>query len=123
MNKVQKIMSVIILAVAVALPTKAQMFGSSSAPVTAFQSTSTMVGSGSAYSSSPTLDEDGMATYSGAPSGPKRAPSTPGTPSTPGQGEKENQFPLGDGILPLMLLIGAYCGFVALRRRKKVVKG
>ena len=116
-------MSVIILAVAVALPTKAQMFGSSSAPVTAFQSTSTMVGSGSAYSSSPMLTENGLATYSGAPSGPKRAPSTPGTPSPPGQGEKENQFPLGDGILPLMLLIGAYCGFVALRRRKKVVKG
>ena len=123
MNKVQKIMSVIILAVVVALPTKAQMFGSGSAPVTAFQSTSTMVGSGSAYSSSPTLDEDGMATYSGAPSGPKRAPSTPGTPSTPGAGEKENQFPLGDGILPLLLMAMLFAGFVALRRKKTVVKG
>jgi hypothetical protein len=26
--------------------------------------------------------------------------------------------PLGDAILPMMMLIGAYCGFVALRRRK-----
>ena len=28
--------------------------------------------------------------------------------------------PIGDGILLMMLLIGAYCGFVALRRRKQV---
>ena len=26
--------------------------------------------------------------------------------------------PLGDAMLPMMMLIGAYCGFVALRRRK-----
>ena len=31
-----------------------------------------------------------------------------------------NPFPLGDGLLPMMLLIGAYCGYVTLRRRKHV---
>lgn len=31
-----------------------------------------------------------------------------------------NPNPLGDGILPMMLLIGAYCGYVTLRRRKHV---
>ena len=28
--------------------------------------------------------------------------------------------PLGDAVLPLMLLLGAYCGFVYYRRKKKV---
>jgi hypothetical protein len=120
MNKVQKIMSVIILAVAVALPTTAQMFDAGSSPVIAFQSTSTMTGSGSAYSSSPTLDEDGMATYSGASSGPRRVSSSPGTPTTPGAGEKENQFPLGDGILPLMLMALLLGGWIALRQKKQI---
>ena len=32
--------------------------------------------------------------------------------------EQEEPFPLGDAMLPMMMLIGAYCGFVALRRRK-----
>lgn len=121
MNKVQKIMSVMVLVVAIVLPTKAQISGQMSTPVIAFRSTSMMAGSGSAYSSSPMLTENGLATYSGAPSGPRReGAGTPGKPTTPGAGEKENQFPLGDGVLPMMLLLGAYCGFVALRRRKHV---
>jgi hypothetical protein len=31
---------------------------------------------------------------------------------------QEPGTPLGDAMLPMMMLIGAYCGFVALRRRK-----
>lgn len=123
MNKVQKIMSVMVLVVAIVLPTKAQISGQMSTPVIAFRSTSMMAGSGSSYSSSPMLTENGLATYSGAPSGPRRGGAgTPGagTPTTPGAGEKENQFPLGDGVLPMMLLLGAYCGFVYYRRKKKV---
>ena len=107
MNKVQKILSVLILAVAVVLPTKAQMFISSS-PDIAFRSTSTMVGSGSAYCSSPMLNENGTATYSGesssssAPSGPKKIV-TPGNEGT--------QQPIGDALLPMMLMALLYVLF------------
>jgi len=57
-----------------------------------------------------------------APGGPRRVgegdegsteddedPDNPGEPA-----------PLGDGVLPMMLLLGAYCGFVYYRRKKKV---
>ena len=123
MNKVQKIMSVMVLVVAIVLPTKAQISGQMSTPVIAFRSTSMMAGSGSAYSSSPMLTENGLATYSGAPSGPRRGGAgTPGagTPTTPGAGEKENQFPLGDAVLPMMLMAILFAAFITLRRRKKV---
>ena len=76
-------------------------------PSAVFQSTSsTMMSSGSAYSANPTLGEDGTAS---APSGPRRAKMddpTPGVPFTPGAGEE--QFPLGDAALPLMLLAGMF---------------
>lgn len=90
------------------------------APTVVFQSTSTLAGSGSAYSATPMLAEDGTATYEGA-GGPRRTPSTPGTPFTPGAGEKENQFPLGDALIPLLLMVMAYATSVLLRRRKSRV--
>jgi hypothetical protein len=107
MNKVQKILSVLILVVAVVLPTKAQMFRSSS-PDIAFRSTSTMVGSGSAYCSSPMLTENGTATYSGesssssAPSGPKKIVTPPNSGT---------QQPIGDALLPMMLMALLYVLF------------
>jgi hypothetical protein len=95
------------------------------APTAVFQSTSTLAGSGSAYSATPTLDEDGTATYEGASSGPRRAKmggtGTPGTPSTPGQGSQENQFPLGDAFIPLLLMVMAYATSILLRRRNSRV--
>ncbi len=93
-------------------------------PTAVFQSTSTLAGSGSAYSATPTLAEDGTATYEGA-GGPRRAEmggtGTPGTPSTPGQGSQENQFPLGDALIPLLLMVMAYATYLLLRRRKSRV--
>ena len=90
------------------------------APTAVFQSTSTLAGSGSAYSATPMLEEDGTATYEGA-GGPRRAPSTPGTPYTPGQGSQENQFPIGDALIPLLLMVMAYATYLLLRRRKSRV--
>ena len=119
MNKVQKIMSVMVLVVAIVLPTKAQISGQMSTPVIAFRSTSMMAGSGSAYSSSPMLNENGLALYEGAESSsPNYAPSGPrrvGPPTPEG-----DPTPVGDAVLPMMLLLGAYCGFVYYRRKKKV---
>ena len=89
-------------------------------PTAVFQSTSTLAGSGSAYSATPMLAEDGTAMYEGA-GAPRRTPATPGTPFTPGQGSEENQFPLGDALIPLLLMVMAYATYLLLRRRKSRV--
>ena len=111
-----------------ALPTMAQTFGTQKAeqPNAAFQSTSTMMGSGSSYSANPTLNSDGTASYDGASasapsSGPRKAKKEGewgdtelgGTPTEPGT-------PLGDAVLPLLLCALAFCGVIYLRRRKTV---
>ncbi len=101
------------------MPVTAQNFGAQQ-PNTVFQSTSTMAPTGSQYSANPSLNENGMAT---APSqGPHRAKMDyiPGTPSTPGQGSEENQFPIGDALIPLMLCA---CAYLIIRARKRANKG
>ena len=52
------------------LPLSAQTPFSGTMPQATFQSTSTMVGSGSAYASTPMLNADGTAAYSGATAEP-----------------------------------------------------
>ncbi len=107
-----------------ALPAMAQTFGTQQAeqPNAAFQSTSTMMGSGSSYSANPTLNSDGTASYNGAAaSGPRKAKkdeifdpgNEPGTPVTP-----EVNPPLGDAVLPLLLMSLAFCGYVYFRRKR-----
>lgn len=91
-------------------------------PSSAFQSTSAMDGSGSAYSSNPTLDEDGTA---GTPSGnPANAPSAPrkalGLPDLP-EPTDDGNLPVGDAMLPLLLMAVAFAGGMYLRRRKTMV--
>ena len=93
---------------------------STSVPSVGFQSTSVIVGSGSGYSANPVLNEDGTATYDGAEGTTRigkirRDPATPGTPSTPGAGGE--QFPIGDGLIPLALLALAYLLWRVARRR------
>ena len=87
-------------------------------PSATFRSTSTMSVSGSTYSSQPMIGADGMATMgetytsSPAPSGPRRI----NTPGTNGQ-----QQPLGDTLIPLLLMVMAYATSILLRRRKSRV--
>ena len=92
---------------------------STSVPSVGFQSTSVIVGSGSGYSANPVLNEDGTASYDGAEGttriGKIRRDATPGTPFTPGEGGE--QFPMGDAVLPLMMLAMAY---MLVRRYRKV---
>ena len=88
------------------------------APAAAFQSTSTLAGSGSAYSAMPMLGSDGTATYDGAeapgaPSGPRRV-----GPPTP----EDDPTPVGDAALPLMLLALAYLIWCAARRRSRALE-
>lgn len=114
----KKIVMMIMAVALVALPTKAQSFGEQEQPTTTFQSTSTLQGSGSAYSANPTLNEDGTA-YSPAAQSPARAGSGPRKlPTLPDNKDYHDNTPIGDAVLPLTLMALAFCGVIALRRRK-----
>ena len=125
-----KVILMMIMGVALmALPATAQTFGAQKVdqPNAVFHSTSTMMGSGSAYSANPTLNADGTAAYNRAavytPSGPYQAKKEgTGTPTTnPGDvsaGDQDNTpTPLGEAVLPMMLMAGAYLIIRAARRK------
>lgn len=129
-HKNMKRLMMILMAVAlVVLPTMAQSFGQQERQNTAFQSTSTMQSSGSVYSSNPSLNSDGTA-YSPASErlgGPRKAP----TPVSTDEYWEANKSqlgsglnpPLGDAVLPLMLMALAYLGVRFFRARKRALKG
>lgn len=109
----------IIMAVAlVALPTMAQSFGQENQLQTQFQSTSTLQGSGSSYSANPSLNADGTAYNPAESSTPAQSPAQ--APSGP---RRINPIaaptPLGDAVLPLMLMALAYLGVRVFRARKR----
>ena len=91
-----------------------QVYMGANAPSATFQSTGTMVPSGSAYSSSPMLGQDGTATMSitvepAKANGPRRVgPPTPEGDATP----------IGDAVLPLMIMAMIFIG--VLFRRKMI---
>jgi len=113
----KKIMMIIMAAALVALPTMAQSFGEQEQPKAQFQSTSVMQTSGSSYASQPALNEDGTAYNPAAstPSGPRKMVMDESTPGTPGIGT--NEQPIGDAVLPLMLMALVFGGYIAIRRR------
>lgn len=125
MKKMKNLLTIVMLVVLVALPTKAQTFGGydsrySTVPTAAFQSTSAMPMSGSVYASRPALNADGSAySPSAMPSGPRRMrmdddeeDDEPGVIENP-----EGKQPLGDPVPPLMLLAIGYAFFIAWRRK------
>ena len=87
----------------------------------AFQTTSTMQGAGSTYSATPTaLDENGSAVPPSeanasfkAITGKRRIEVY--VPTT------DPNAPIGDAVLPMMLMAAAAAGAIALRRRKALV--
>ena len=83
-----------------------------------FQSTSSMLGSGSIYSSNPMLNADGIAVYDGVElktqeqgniSGPRRVP--PVTPT-------DNPTPIGEHVVPLALMSLLFGGIVYYNEKK-----
>lgn len=88
-------------------------FGAS-APSAAFQSTSSMSGSGSTYSANPELNADGTATLEGA----SYSPAKPKKPGTIHKAPPINPDPLGDAVLPLLFMSLAFCGYLYLRRKR-----
>ena len=121
-----------------ALPALAQTFGAQQTDQlnAAFKSTSTMTGSGSTYSATPTLNGNGMATYNGASSPAKVSPrprkvdadhdgydDETGDPIDPLgggtiSGDPKDPQPLGDAVLPLALMSIAFGMFVYFRRKQ-----
>lgn len=113
-NNIATLIVIVMLAV-FALPAKAQFnqYHGAVAPQASFQSTSTMVGTGSSYSSYPMLNDDGTATYNGASYSPAEAPSGPKKVG----GHAQEGMPIGDAVLPLTLFAGAYLIMRAARRK------
>lgn len=93
----------------------------SSFPLAEFQSTSAMKGSGSAYSSNPMINADGTASYRGASYKPAQASGVRKGPVKT-DGDKDGPaFPIGDAVLPLMLMALGY-GIWRVRKKSSTVK-
>ena len=118
----KKIIMIIMAAVLVALPTMAQTFGEQEPQNAVFQSTSTMQGSGSAYSSQPTLYEDGTAYSPAAAPAGRAVRKSAAVPPTPTHDENDSgNVPLGDPVWPLMLMAIAFCGAIAIRKKRSAL--
>ena len=128
----RRVIGLISLLLALSLSATAQLIGGTqqeeqqafgaTAPGATFQSTSTMSGSGSTYSANPELNTDGTATYEGASNAPAKSPKRPG-------GVRKNDWenpliptPLGDAVLPLMLIACAYAIY-KVRSRSRSANG
>ena len=127
----KKVIMLVVMVAALVLPAMAQQFGEKETRVggmydqkTTFQSTSTLQGIGSAYSSTPMISAEGTAEYSGAStpsgSGPRRAKMDGdfGDQNEFGDHDEEN-YPIGDAALPLSLLALAYAIYMVVSRRRK----
>jgi len=84
-----------------------------------FRSTSTMQMSGSAYSANPCINASGMAVYTTAADPTEPARGGQRRIITPGGGG--TQQPIGDALIPLILMVMAYATFILRRRRKRRV--
>ena len=109
----KKVMMIIMAAALIALPTMAQDW----------QSTSAMQGTGSNYApqvtavgaTSATSEATTTESYSPAkaPGGPRKDIITPGNP-----GHQSDESPVGDAVLPLLLMAMAFAGVIYFRKRK-----
>lgn len=114
MKKIMYKSLILIMLLAVAGSMSAQTFGAEM-PQAGFTSTGTMMGSGSAYSSTPTISDNGTA---GDPYAGVTTSSRPGArKATNPPDEDDDPNPIGEPLV--MLLFAAAAGAViALRRRK-----
>ena len=107
----------IIMAVAlIALPTMAQDW----------ESTSSMQGSGSAYSSQVTAVGATQAADMGTTTSANYSPGRPGSIrrgfDTGGETGRSDESPIGDAVLPLMLMAFAFVGYIAIKRKRQAKK-
>ena len=125
---------IVVLVAALALPTMSQSYEAQkqqqvAAPAAGFRSTSVLQGSGSTYSSNPSLNTDGTASYNGAAASPAKAPGGPHRAVDPisglpemkwyeDQGITGAEMPLGDALIPLALMALAFGAVVYYRRKR-----
>ena len=89
-------------------------------PSATFQSTgSAMMKSGSVYAAEPVLNADGTASYNGASYAPANNHSGGQVRKAGAFDDDDDDMPLGDAVLPLLLMALAFMVYVALRRKKK----
>ena len=91
-------------------------------PISTFQSTSILSGGTRSDASTPLINTDGSVatgTYlSTGISGPRKAEGTgPGTPPIPNPDDQQVPTPLGDALIPLLILAFAYAIYKVSRRR------
>lgn len=132
MIEMKKVIVISSLFLAISFTAVAQIFGATqggeqkafgaSAPSATFHSTSSMSGSGSEYSSNPTLNADGTAAYLGEANSssktnhqPRRAKKDESNPVKP-----DGDNPIGDAVLPLLFMSLAFCGYLYFRRKRSV---
>lgn len=112
----KRIVMIIMVVALIALPTMAQE--------DQWQSTSSMQGSGSNYSSQITAvgatDINSLATTTNSYS-PAKAPGGPKKDFDHGaETGKSDQYPIGDAVLPLLFMAIAFGGYIAIKRRKLI---
>ena len=125
--RTKKIMILVVIVAAFTLPTMAQNYSAPTQQTNmGFRSTSTMMGSGSAYASNPCLNSGGRAYAPSAPGGiggPLRTGEGPDieivVPPIVDVPDPEALVPLGNEILPLMLCAIVYAAWIAIKRRRK----
>lgn len=109
---------IIIIAMIAVLPGMSQ---TPEQPSAAFQSTSTMPSSGSAYSSSPMINPDGTATYVGASPAPAKVHI--GNIRKSGAFDDDDEdMPLPDALLPLLLFALGYGLFFLPKKSRQTTK-
>ena len=132
----KKYMMIMVLGALMAclVPAQAQSFKSQPTQPQQEWKTTTMQGSGSAYSSqvtavgAATATQQATTTYSGLPGGGPRKSGyydedgdwhPDGEFNTGGETGQSEQFPLGDAMWPLLLMAVLYGGWCLMRRRSK----
>ena len=119
-NSIMKAMRYILMVISVVGVLSVYAQPQTEQPQVQFQSTSTLQGSGSTYSSTPTLNTNGTAnTPASAPvlSGPKRSGALPPPPVVE-EGDTGNT-PIGDAVIPLLAFALMFCGYIAIRRKRE----
>ena len=96
-------------------------------PTMGFQSTSTMSGGTRSDAATPLVNGDGsvaIGAHFGAPSGPRKAGTTgPGTPGdVPNPDDQQVPTPIGDAVLPLLLLAITFAVSIYRRQRTSITK-
>ena len=118
-NSIMKAMKYILMVISMVGVLSVSAQPQTEQPQTQFQSTSTMVGSGSVYTPAPSLNADGTAYNPAEAATPAKKGGIKTLGPTPDEGlDEKDKVPVGDAVLPLLLCAAAFCGVIALRRKR-----